>query len=235
MSPTPYFLDLARELERLGPVEPGVETIRAAGRGNRDALGDLVVLSFPLIVFYLREHPEWRKGADPEDVLATAVADVRHAARTYDPDKGAWPTHLFAYVRRAAQGEGRRSASIRLPDWLWERLERGGRRARREVHQLQKTATRALCVARMGDWKALQIASTRETWPDSVVEAHDCREVVRNRIAKLPEPQRRVLELRYGIGSGTPLSLRETASRTRLTPIEVRMIESQALRALGAA
>jgi RNA polymerase primary sigma factor len=59
-------------------------------------------------------------------------------------------------------------------------------------------------------------------------------QVVRDVVARLPEPQRDVIRIRFGIdGDAQPMSLRETARRLHLRPDQVRAIERAALEELA--
>jgi DNA-directed RNA polymerase sigma subunit (sigma70/sigma32) len=49
----------------------------------------------------------------------------------------------------------------------------------------------------------------------------------------LPEPQRAVLILRYGLASGEPASTERVARELRMGPRRVRRLESEALAALA--
>jgi RNA polymerase primary sigma factor len=57
-------------------------------------------------------------------------------------------------------------------------------------------------------------------------------ETVRRAVSELPEPQRRVIELRYGL-DGDAASLTKAAKALRLTPQRVRQLEKQALAGLA--
>jgi RNA polymerase primary sigma factor len=59
-------------------------------------------------------------------------------------------------------------------------------------------------------------------------------QVVRDVVDRLPEPQRDVIRVRYGIeGDGQPASMRETARRLHLQPAQVRTLERAALAELA--
>jgi RNA polymerase primary sigma factor len=74
-----------------------------------------------------------------------------------------------------------------------------------------------------------------EPGPDDLADLHMLGETVRRALAELPERERVVVGLRYGIGTGQPQPLREIGRRLNLTPERVRQIESAALGRLGRA
>jgi RNA polymerase primary sigma factor len=56
---------------------------------------------------------------------------------------------------------------------------------------------------------------------------------IRRALAGLDPSAREIIELRFGIGGGDPLPLREVANRTGLSPEGVRKLERRALRKLA--
>jgi RNA polymerase primary sigma factor len=70
--------------------------------------------------------------------------------------------------------------------------------------------------------------------PDEEVEVSLREEALRAAVERLPETERKVVKLRYGIdGGGGPTPLRETAEQIGLTPAECRRVESSALERLS--
>ena len=69
----------------------------------------------------------------------------------------------------------------------------------------------------------------RRTWSTSPLR----EQALRHALGELPERERTVLALRYGIDGGDPTPLREIGRRLGITPERVRQIESKALGRLG--
>jgi RNA polymerase primary sigma factor len=69
--------------------------------------------------------------------------------------------------------------------------------------------------------------------PEDVVHISLREQALRHALAELPERERTVLALRYGIDGGEPTPLREIGRRLGITPERVRQIESKALGRLG--
>jgi RNA polymerase primary sigma factor len=69
--------------------------------------------------------------------------------------------------------------------------------------------------------------------PEDVVHISLREQALRQALAVLPERERTVLALRYGIDDGEPTPLREIGRRLGITPERVRQIESKALGRLG--
>src|ERR1700754_1714392 len=69
--------------------------------------------------------------------------------------------------------------------------------------------------------------------PEDVVHVSLREDALRRAIGELPERERMVLALRYGIDGGEPTPLREIGRQLGITPERVRQIESKALGRLG--
>ena len=68
---------------------------------------------------------------------------------------------------------------------------------------------------------------------EDVVHISLREEMLRRALEELPERERTVVELRYGIDGGEPTPLREIGRQLGITPERVRQIESRALGRLG--
>jgi RNA polymerase primary sigma factor len=69
--------------------------------------------------------------------------------------------------------------------------------------------------------------------PDDVVHISLREQALRRALEDLPERERTVVALRYGIDGGEPRALREIGRQLGITPERVRQIESKALGRLG--
>ena len=69
--------------------------------------------------------------------------------------------------------------------------------------------------------------------PDDIVHVSLREDAVRRAISELPERERVVLAMRYGLQGGDPTPLREIGRKLGITPERVRQIESRALSRLG--
>ena len=58
-------------------------------------------------------------------------------------------------------------------------------------------------------------------------------QMLRRALEELPDRERTVVEMRYGIAGGEPTPLREIGRQLGITPERVRQIESRALGRLG--
>jgi RNA polymerase primary sigma factor len=58
-------------------------------------------------------------------------------------------------------------------------------------------------------------------------------DTLRQAVQELPDDERKVIQLRYGINGDEPTPLREASRRLELKPSEVKDIEGRALKRLG--
>jgi RNA polymerase primary sigma factor len=69
--------------------------------------------------------------------------------------------------------------------------------------------------------------------PEDLVHVSLSEETLRRALEELPDRERTVVEMRYGIAGGDPTPLREIGRQLGITPERVRQIESRALGRLG--
>ena len=105
-----------------------------------------------------------------------------------------------------------------------ERLRGAGRRPASLDAQISESGD-----AELGDLLASSAPSPED---EAMAEAE--RSGVLAAVDQLGPTERRVLELRYGLGTGTPLTAAETARALGVKPHQVRQVEDRALRTLGA-
>jgi RNA polymerase primary sigma factor len=69
--------------------------------------------------------------------------------------------------------------------------------------------------------------------PEDIVHVSLSEQTLRRALEELPDRERTVVEMRYGIAGGEPTPLREIGRQLGITPERVRQIESRALGRLG--
>src|SRR5215208_5693743 len=69
--------------------------------------------------------------------------------------------------------------------------------------------------------------------PEDLVHVSLSEQMLRRALEELPDRERTVVEMRYGIAGGEPTPLREIGRQLGITPERVRQIESRALSRLG--
>ena len=104
----------------------------------------------------------------------------------------------------------------------------------REAREAPRTITSLERPVGEDDGSALgDLLPSEERGPADEVEIGLAEDAVKSAIARLPERERQVIELRFGLENDEPTPLREAGRRLGLSSEGVRKLESQALRRLA--
>ncbi len=98
-----------------------------------------------------------------------------------------------------------------------------------EVHSLDEptSASDPNDASRLGDFVPAEVKG-----PEALAEAANLRQRLFEILDSFPPKQRAVLTLRFGLETGTPLSLTEVGERLGVSKERVRQIQKEALRRL---
>jgi RNA polymerase primary sigma factor len=255
------FLQEATRYPLLRPAEE-LELARRIERGDLRAKEKLITHNLRLVVSIAKRYQS-AGDLTLLDLIQEGMLGLVRAAEKFDWRKGfRFSTYATLWIRQAIQrGLADHGRTIRLPVAIAQRERRvatmqrellttlGREPSEQEVadaagvsledlHALAKAARVTTSLDRpVGEEGETSLG---ELLADSTTEVGDeviiglGHEAVRRAVAELPEPDRTVIRLRYGLdGDAQPQTAAAIARQLQLTPERVRAIEERALHELA--
>jgi RNA polymerase primary sigma factor len=241
--------------------EEEVELAKRIEQGDLEAKEQMINSNLRLVVSLAKRYQGHELPL--LDLIQEGIFGLIRAAEKFDWRKGyKFSTYATFWIRQAIQrGLANKARTIRIPVHIGQR-ERKIARAERElaaalgrdpsdeeiaakaelsVHEVQETrdVTRTITsldrpIGEEGDTQLGDLLESDDRGPEEEVQIGLREETLRAAIDRLPEREREVVRLRYGINGDEPTPLREAGRRLGMSPEGVRRLETQALKHLAA-
>ena len=253
------FLNEIRRYPLLTAAEE-VELAKSIERGDMEAKERMINSNLRLVVSIAKKYQGQELGL--LDLIQEGIFGLIRAAEKFDWRKGyKFSTYATFWIRQAIQrGIANKARTIRIPVHIGQR-ERKIARAERdlasrlgrdpedaeiakeaelpldqvlEVRSAARTITSLdRPVGEEGETAFGDLLPSENAEPEEEVELSLREQTLREAVEQLPERERQVVKLRYGINGDEPTPLRETGRRLGLSPERVRQLESEALEHLA--
>jgi RNA polymerase primary sigma factor len=253
------FLNEIRRYPLLTAAEE-IELAKRIEKGDMAAKERMINSNLRLVVSIAKKYQGQELGL--LDLIQEGIFGLIRASEKFDWRKGyKFSTYATFWIRQAIQrGIANRARTIRIPVHIGQR-ERKIARVERElaakferqpsdeeiskesgvpIEQIEeiRDAGRAVTsldkpIGEEGETAFGDLLASNEMSPEEEVHVSLSEELLRKTIEELPETERDVLKLRYGINGDEPTPLRETGKRLGMSPERVRQIESKALAKLA--
>jgi RNA polymerase primary sigma factor len=255
------FLNEAGRHELLTPAEE-IELAKRIERGDLEAKDRMINSNLRLVVSIARKY-QGVGQLSLLDLIQEGMFGLIRAAEKFDWRKGfRFSTYATLWIRQAiGRALDERGRTIRLPVNIAQRERKIANAERRlstrlgraptveeiaaeaeldprQVDEVREVARQVTSLDRPvgeeGETDLGALLPDDDRAPAEEVELALTQEAVRAVVRELPEQERTIIRMRFGLdGERNPVSIRETARRLEMRPAEIRRVEQRALEDLA--
>jgi RNA polymerase primary sigma factor len=237
-----------------------IELAKRIERGDLEAKEQMINSNLRLVVSLAKKYQG--QDLPLLDLIQEGIFGLIRAVEKFDWRKGfKFSTYATFWIRQAVQrGVANKARTIRIPVHIRQRERKIARAARELIAKLEREPTdeeiakaaelpldqveevreavRTITsldrpVGEAGETAFGELIPSDEPEPEEEVDVSLREQALRRALERLPERERDVVKLRYGINGDQPTPLRETGRRLGISPERVRQIESRALEHLA--
>ncbi|HEY8769249.1 MAG TPA: sigma-70 family RNA polymerase sigma factor [Thermoleophilaceae bacterium] len=253
------FLNEIRRYPLLTKAEE-IELSKRIEQGDLEAKERMINSNLRLVVSIAKKYQGQELSL--LDLIQEGIFGLIRASEKFDWRKGyKFSTYATFWIRQAIQrGLANKARTIRIPVHIGQRERKIARSWRdlaaklgrdptdeevaadaelpiEQVEEVREAARTVTSLDRpVGEEGGTALGDLLESGEPDIeeeVSVNLAEETLRRTIEELPEPERDVIRLRYGINGDDPQPLRETGRRLGLSAERVRQLESRALKLLA--
>ena len=253
------FLNELRRYPLLSAAEE-IELAKRIEQGDLEAKERMIHSNLRLVVSIAKKYQGHELSL--LDLIQEGIFGLIRAAEKFDHRRGyKFSTYATFWIRQAIQrGLANKARTIRIPVHIGQRERKIARASRElsarlgrepsdteiageaelpvehveEVRAAARTVTSLdRTVGEEGDTAFGDLLPSDQPELEEEIQVTLAREALHRTVDDLPEAERTVIRLRYGIDGGEPKPLRETGRELGLSAERVRQLESRALKRLS--